>query len=405
MKTHPLLKLQSDLKTELFENILPYWHRLRTTDSFISALDSANQPMANVDLGVIMVSRLLWTYSRAFHLYGNPECKALADHAKHVLTTRFEDKEHGGYYWTVDASGQAAESKKQCYAQAFCIYAFSEHFQATGESDSLERAEKLFDLVEAKAWDSQKGGYLETFSADWTPLEKMRLGAEDLDAPKTMNNHLHLIEAFANLQKIAPSEKVEASCRRILRVIADRIILGDQPRFGLFYDMDWKLLDPVVSPGHDIEGSWLLHEAAEIVGDSDLIGEFEKLAIEMAELVLATGIDPKDNGLYDEFHNENPQSATKCWWPQAEGMVGFFNAYQISGDKRFLEASSVIWEYIQDFIIEKENGEWLWGVNADGTAMEKEKAGPWKSSYHNARACFEMIERIDKALPTLPDEL
>lgn len=224
----------------------------------------------------------------------------------------------------------------------------------------------------------------------------MRLGDEDIDAPKTMNNHLHIIEAFANLQLVDPNEEVKERCGAVLRIIADRIVLPDTPRFGLFYDYDWKLIDPVVSPGHDIEGSWLLYEAAEIVGDPSLIEEFKKLALDMAELVLATGIDPQDNGIYDEFHNENPQSDTKCWWPQAEGVVGFFNAYQLSGDKRFLDAALNVWDYINEVFIERENGDWIWGVHADGRRMNKEKAGPWKASYHNARTCFEMIERISK---------
>ncbi|EDY82616.1 N-acylglucosamine 2-epimerase superfamily [Verrucomicrobiia bacterium DG1235] len=388
--------LKNSFKSELFDNILPYWSRLRTTDSFISALDSANQPIAGTPLGLIMVSRLLWTYSRAYDLYGNPEYKELARHAKHVLVTRFEDKENGGFFWTLDSDGQPLDTRKQCYGQAFCVYAFSEHYQATKDQGSLDLALKIFRLIEEKTWDTKSGGYLETFEADWTPLEKMRLGAEDLDAPKTMNNHLHLIEAFANLQKIAPSPEVKATCIKTLRVIADRIILPDTPRFGLFYDMDWNLIDPAVSPGHDIEGSWLLWEAAEIVGDHELEKEFKQRALDMAELVLKTGLDPKDNGVYDEFHNEHPQSETKCWWPQAEGVVGFFNAYQLSGDKRYLDAATKIWDYIQNVFVDKQNGEWIWGVNANGRPMDKEKAGPWKSSYHNGRACFEMLARLEQ---------
>ncbi|MDQ8201707.1 AGE family epimerase/isomerase [Pelagicoccus sp. SDUM812003] len=397
MSTLSLENLKSSFRNELFGNILPYWFRLQTEHSFLPCLDQRNQPIAGAPLGLIMVSRLLWTYSRAFHLYGKSEYRELADHAKRTLVSKFEDKENGGFFWTLDAEGQPYERKKQCYGQAFCVYAFSEHYQATKEQDSLERAMALFHLIEEKAWEPKSGGYLETFEADWTPLEKMRLGEEDLDAPKTMNNHLHLIEAFANLQKIAPSDQVKSSCVKTLRVIADRIILPDTPRFGLFYDMDWNLIDPVVSPGHDIEGSWLLWEAAEIVGHHDLEEEFKKRAIEMAELVYHTGLDPKDGGVYDEFHLEHPQSETKCWWPQAEGVVGFFNAYQLTGDKRFLNASVKIWEYIQSVFVDREFGEWIWGVKADGSRIAKEKAGPWKSAYHNGRACFEMLARLEQA--------
>ena len=223
----------------------------------------------------------------------------------------------------------------------------------------------------------------------------MRLGEGDLDAPKTMNNHLHLIEAYANLLRVAPEPSVKESCRRLLRVIADRIILPDTPRFGLFYDMDWNLLDPVISPGHDIEGSWLLWEAAEIIGDEDLKQEIRPLALRMAELVFATGLDT-DGSVYDEIHHGQSGSETKCWWPQAEGVVGFYNAYELSGDTRYLDASKRIWSYIQEKIVDQEHGEWHWGRHSDGRLMNKEKAGPWKSAYHNSRTCLEMMARIAK---------
>lgn len=397
MSASQLTVFQDSFRKELSQNILPYWTRLKTETGLVPALDSANQPIPGVPLSLILVSRLLWTYSRAYKRDANPERAAFAAHAKAVLVEQFADPAHGGFHWTLDASGHPADRRKQCYGQAFCIYALSEHFDATGDADSLELARATFALLEEKAWEPRSGGYLETFRPDWTPLETMRLGDEDRDAPKTMNNHLHLIEAYANLLRVDPDERLRQSCRRLLRVIADRIILPDTPRFGLFYDMDWKLVDTVVSPGHDIEGSWLLWEAAEIVGDSDLAEEMKSLAVKMAERVLQTGLDA-NGGVFDEFHLDHPRSETKSWWPQAEGVVGFFNAYQLSGDERYLDASLKLWEYIQSVFVDRENGEWIWGVRANGSPMNKEKAGPWKASYHNGRACFEMIDRIEQTL-------
>lgn len=394
-KTLPFATWRQQIEADLLQNILPFWIRMKTDALFLPALDNANRPIAGKPIGLIMVARLLWTYSRAYHTYRDASYRELAEHARRVLVERFEDRARGGYYWTLETDGAPRETNKQCYGQAFCIYAFSEHFLATGEADSLRRANELFALLEAKAWEPNSGGYLETFEADWTPLEKMRLGPEDLDAPKTMNNHLHMIEAYANLLRARPDPEVKESCRRLLRVIADRILLPDAPRFGLFYDYSWNLLDPVISPGHDIEGSWLLWEAAEIIGDADLETEFKQRALAMAELVLQTGLGA-DGGVRDEFHPGHPPEETRTWWPQAEGMVGFLNAYELAGDARYLDAASRLWNLIATEIIDRENGDWLWGRLADGSPMPKEKAGPWKSSYHNGRAALEMIARIDK---------
>ena len=393
MSTFDPVTLAASFRAELLQNILPYWHRLKTSDGLLPALDNDNQPLPS-PLGLVMVARLLWTYSRAYREFGDAGCLELARHAKRTLVELFADEIHGGFYWSVDAETRAPiEPNKQCYGQAFCVYALAEHHAAERDADSLARARSLYNLLEAKAWEPRTGGYLETFHPDWTPLAQMRLGADDLDAPKTMNNHLHMIEAYANLQRVAPDPAVKASCRRLLRVLADRILLPDAPRFGLYYDMDWRLLDPVVSPGHDIEGSWLLWEAAEIVGDADLKSEFKQRSIQMAALALETGVD-QDGSIFDEFHLENPRSETKCWWPQAEGVVGFYNAYQLTGDDRYLAASQRVWTFIQERIIDRQKGEWIWGLRADGSRLEKEKAGPWKSAYHNGRACMEMIARL-----------
>lgn len=39
----------------------------------------------------------------------------------------------------------------------------------------------------------------------------------------------------------------------------------------------------MVSYGHDVEASWLLHEAALLIGDKRLITRIEPLVIEIAE--------------------------------------------------------------------------------------------------------------------------
>ena len=101
-----------------------------------------------------------------------------------------------------------------------------------------------------------------------------------------------------------------------------------------------------------------------------------------------------DGGLW--YETEQGKLVTqKHSWPQAEAMVGFFNAWQLTQDKKYLRYVFNNWQFIQQYILDKENGEWFWGVNRDHTVMEgQDKAGFWKCPYHNTRACLEIIKRI-----------
>jgi mannobiose 2-epimerase len=166
-------------------------------------------------------------------------------------------------------------------------------------------------------------------------------------------------------------------------------------QLNLFFDDHWTLKSSLVSYGHDIECSWLLHEAAQILGKEELVKLCGQVAVQMARACEA-GL-AEDGGLhYEYFPNSMALDTDKHWWPQAEAMVGFFNAWQLSGEKDFLERTLGSWDFIRERLIDHDLGEWYWSVDAQGNPQtEKEKAGFWKCPYHNGRACMELIRRID----------
>ncbi len=177
----------------------------------------------------------------------------------------------------------------------------------------------------------------------------------------------------------------------------DRFVDQDSKHLNLFFDDNWTLKSTLVSYGHDIEATWLMHEAAEVLGNQALIGVCGKLAVDLARENF-TGLD-KDGGLFYEWFPEQVRlDSDKHWWPQAEALVGYFNAYQLSGDEEFLKKAMNSWTFIKEKLVDKEYGEWNWGVNKEGVPLRvKEKAGFWKCPYHNGRACMEIIRRINNA--------
>jgi len=205
---------------------------------------------------------------------------------------------------------------------------------------------------------------------------------------------LHIVEGYANLYKVWKDETLKNDIVELLEIIETYFINKETGHLKLFFNENWVEKPDVISYGHDIEAAWLLLQCAEISGDTALIERYKKYAILLTDATFE-GIDPKDGGLWYELEpKENKLMSEKHWWPQSELMIGFFNAYQLTNDEKYLDVVLKNWEFVKQYILDKKNGEWIWGVNADYSLIEKDKVGFWKCPYHNSRVCIELIHRI-----------
>lgn len=389
---------REELSAEL-ENMLRYWQDFSVDEingGFVGRIDNDNHIDYSAPKGAVLNARILWSFAAAYNLKSNPDDLVLADLAFTYLADHFIDREMGGVYWMLDAKGNPIDTKKQVYAIAFTIYAASEYFMASGNKAAKEMAVSLYTSLIEKAYDPEKGGYFEAFSRDWTALDDLRLSVKDANEKKTMNTHLHVLEAFTSLYRIMPDAGLHARIAELLHDFTTHIVDAATGHLTLFFDENWTAKSALVSYGHDIEAAWLLLEAAEVIQDEALIAVAKALAVNMAR-VAVEGLDV-DGSLWYEY---DPAAAhpvkEKHWWVQAEAMVGFFNAWEISKEEHFLEISLRNWAFVKAQIIDHEKGEWFWGRTAAGEIMPGEdKVGPWKCPYHNSRACIELIRRISK---------
>jgi mannobiose 2-epimerase len=388
----------ADVRRELLENILPFWRRRavdREHGGFIAEMSNDLRPNPAAGKGLILNARLLWTFSAAFRLTRLPEDRALAQRAFEYLTARFLDPRHGGYFWELNRKGAVLDDKKRIYGQAFCIYALTEYHRTFGAPETLRQAQETFDRIEAHARDDRHGGYFETLTRDWQPSKDMRLSEKDMNEAKSMNNHLHLLEAYTNFYRVGRGDRVAERLRELIALFPRQILNREGTHFQHFFDAEWTPKSDSYTFGHDIEGSWLLCEAAAALGDPALQKEIETLAVRIARAVLDEGLDA-DGGLLYEARQRKIVNSDKEWWPQAEAVVGFHNAWQISGDDRFREAAARCWEFILRRIVDPVHGEWFWRVSREGTPDDAmPKVSMWKGPYHNARCCLEILCRID----------
>ena len=390
-----LKELKSELLVEL-DSILKYWSK-NTIDNqnggFIGQIDFNDHLIASAEKGSVLNARILWSFSASYQVTKNEEHKKLATRAFEFLSKYFYDVEFGGLFWSINADKTPKDTKNQIYALAFAIYGLSEYYVISKEEKALEMAINLYLQIQRHSYDPVNGGYLEAFTREWKPIADLRLSDKDANEKKTMNTHLHIVEAYANLFKVWKDKKLQNVIVELLATIEERFINTETGHLRLFFNEEWIEKPDVISYGHDIEAAWLLLQCAEISENETLIANYKKHAIQMAE-VTQEGLDT-DGGLWYELEPKNNELiAEKHWWVQAEALIGFYNAYQLTGDEKYLDLVLKNWDFIKKYILDQKNGEWFWGVNGDYSLIEKDKAGFWKCPYHNSRACLELILRI-----------
>ena len=386
--------LASHLKKELTEDILPYWSKkIRKGDTgFYGRISGEEVIDPEAPVGAIMTSRILWTFSNAFRMFRREEYKTMAMQAKSLIINNFYDIEQGGIYWSINPDGTPLDTKKQIYAIAFCIYGLAEWNRASGDEEALELAKKLYRDIEKHSFDTCKNGYFEAFTREWGEIQDMRLSDKDANESKTMNTHLHVLEAYTGLYRVWKDGGLAAQLKNLIGIFLDRI-LGADAHLRLFFDDDWNCGYKIYSYGHDIEASWLLHEAALVLGDEATIGKVEKEVPRIAAAA-GEGFTAKGGMIYEKDNATGHIDGDRHWWVQAETVVGYFNLWQLTGEPSGLENSIECWEFIRNNLIDRENGEWFWSIRQDGSVNRTDdKAGFWKCPYHNGRMCMEIIER------------
>ena len=383
----------------LMGNILPFWLEKtidRENGGFYGRIDGHGVLHKEAEKGAILNARILWTFSAAYRVLRKPEYLEAATRAKDYVIAHFYDKEFGGTYWSLDYLGQPKDTKKQFYAIGFMIYGLSEYARATGDKEALDYAIRLFDTIESHSFDRENNGYIEACTREWGEIADMRLSDFDANYPKSQNTHLHIIEPYTNLFRVWKDERLERALRNLINIFTDHILNPETHHLDLFFENDWtRGAGHLESYGHDIECSWLMHEAALVLGDKDVLAKVEPV-VQMVAKASEKGLNADGSMIHEANLDTGHVDDDLHWWVQAETVVGFFNIYQYFGDETALDKAERCWQYIKDNLIDRENGEWYWSRHADGTLnTDDDKAGFWKCPYHNGRMCMEIIERAE----------
>src|SRR5688572_1990934 len=299
-----LHQFEQEVTNEL-NDILSYWMK-NTFDvkngGFVGRIDEKNVAIPGAPKGAVLNSRILWSFSAAYGVTKNPEHLHLARLAFNYLQAHFIDKTFGGVFWTVDAQGKALDTKKQVYALAFAMYGCAAYHEASKSQAAKAVAIELFYTIEEHSFDKINTGYFEAFTREWEPIEDLRLSDKDANEKKTMNTHLHILEAYTSLYRVWPDEKLKWQIKNLLNNFTKHIADPATGHLHLFFDEWWNVKSSTISFGHDIEAAWLLSDAAETLNSASVVEDVKCLAIKLTAAA-AKGLD-KDGGLWYEYENQ-----------------------------------------------------------------------------------------------------
>lgn len=282
--------LYTETKQELLNHIMPFWNSLKDErKGFYGHVDFDLNIDKNSEKGVILNSRILWFYSNVYLTCETKEALEYATHAYEFLKNYCIDKKHGGVYWSMNYDGTTFDDMKHAYNQAFAIYGLASYYDATKNKEALSLAYELYEIIESRCVDEY--GYTEAFDRQWKLINNERLSEDGFHAYKTMNTLLHIIEAYTELYRVDRNEEVKEKLEKALLLFKNTVYNEETNILEVFFDSKMNSIADLYSYGHDIEASWLLDRACEVLEDSELTKQIKSMTSKLVDMVLKTAYE------------------------------------------------------------------------------------------------------------------
>jgi len=382
-----------EIKNNLYDCIIPFWKNLKDDEfgGYYGYMDHELKLDKKAEKGCILNSRILWFFSNVYIERKDEWALAYAKQAYEFLKNYCLDKENGGVYWSCTYDGKPLDTSKHTYNQAFAIYALSSYGRAAKDKEALDLAMTLFHMIETKCRLDE--GYGEEYTIDFKPGVNDKLSENNVIADKTMNTLLHILEAYTELYLATGDAKVKERLCFVLEEMYGKVYSPQNRRLEVFFDKDMNSLIDLHSYGHDIEGTWLIDRAIDALEDAELDKRYAPMLEDLVDSVYERAY--KDGVFLPEAENGIPVT-NRVWWVQCEAIVGFYNAYERTGQERYKQAAIDIWNYTKEKLIDKrEGGEWFNEIDKDENIVTKWPiVWVWKCPYHNGRMCLEIIRRV-----------
>jgi mannose 2-epimerase len=419
MNAEKIKKCRDECYQHLTKELLPFWLTRCKDDQyggFITHFDKDGRDTDEDQKSLISQARSVYSMSSAHRMgYGDGQCAEYARHGVDFLINKMWDREHGGFFWTMDRKGGVQIDKKILYGLSFAIYSLSEYTMATQDPRGLEYAEKTFDLVHRHAVDAMYGGYFEMFDRNWELCGPGPGGGDR----KTLDFHMHWMEALTSLYECSRKSVHKRRLKEVIELLVKRILhpkyatgipqfwsdwrMAPQIKFDIIWGWDRFKADGVkanaednTSAGHNVEFAWLLMHALGVMGEG--IEAYRDVILKQLDHAVQNGIDWQYGGVYTEGpHVGGVTGDEKEFWQQAEVLIGMLDGCLQFGDEKYWQAYENVHRFVMDKMVNHAVGEWWPLMNREGTErIWTHMSHSWKVNYHTIRSMVQSIKRLDR---------
>ena len=377
---------KSEFQNHLVNDLLPFWNNLYDSEygGFYGRVDSDNNIDKKALKSAILQARILWFYSSCYKVLRDEKLLKFADLQFDFIAKNMLDPIDGGIYWAVEYDSKVKENQKHTYTSAFALYAISAYYSVSGNEFALAAARKLFDLIESSFKDEH--GYFEPNIID-RHAHKHRY---------TMNTLLHVIEAYTEYCLAVKTAEAQNALEYSLNLVINKAYNGKMHRIDCYFDEFMNPVGDVLSYGHDIEASWLIYRACEVLGNEEITRNLSAKLEKVAQNVISKGfVGDGRNGIYYDCTN-GVENKLRSWWVMAEAIVALVHRYNLYNDEQAMILAENIWNYVKAYFISP-YGEWHSHIDENGDVIKNsgDLCGAWKCPYHNGRMCVEMMEMLE----------
>lgn len=322
-----------------------------------------------------MIARHLFSYAVAYMLSGEDTYRQQAQITYDYLVEKGWDPEYGGWYNELDRQGEVVDDAKDLFMQTYAITGLTMYYLMTHDSTVKSYVDRSIDLLEARAWDTQGGGYVSTLNRDLSVKSYEKAFSPQL-APLS-GYLLYLYTATRDRRYLEMSE-------RILQTVLDR--MTHQPSGWIMerYDREWQPVsgkNEWMNTGHNVEVAWMLMRLYDLTDKE----AYREMGENLNNKLLRYAFDA-DTGIW--YHqvkvaDARMHSQDSPWWVQAYGNMFQLYMYHHSGDLAYLQHFRKGAEFWNRHFMDSTYGGAFLSVLEDGSIDKGQKAVRTKTSYHS----------------------
>ncbi|MCQ2095508.1 MAG: AGE family epimerase/isomerase [Bacteroidaceae bacterium] len=294
----------------------------------------------------------------------------------------------GHMFFTVNADGTPVRKRRYVFSECFAIIAMAEYSLASGDRSYADKALQLF-----------------------RDTRRMLNTPGFLPAKTTLKGFSHSITMmFFNvivvLRKVIDAPELDEQLKHSLYLIENYLMKPEYHTILESVDEEGGLVDTIdgriINPGHCIETSWFLMEAADLFENPDHV---RRLGVQIFDWDFEWGWDEEFGGIINfrdckGFPSQDYSQDMKFWWPQCETIISSLYAYLVTNDDKYLDIHKKVSDWTYSHFPDDKYGEWYGYLHRDGSVAQPAKGNIFKGPFHVPRMmikshllCNEILKR------------